>query len=190
MSEAGVPTRVSSNLTAELSRDGLCRILSLDGGGAKGFYTLGVLKEIEGMLGCPLYKRFDLVFGTSTGAIIAALIALGFEVDEIHELYKKYVPEIMKIKGVNGKSQALQQLALKVFGDKKFEAVKTGVGIVTTKWVIERPMISRPALRRRMDGSGRFLLASAVRSPTRCKPHAPHTPSLIERWSEQSQATT
>ena len=26
---------------------------SLDGGGAKGFYTLGVLKEIEGMLGCP-----------------------------------------------------------------------------------------------------------------------------------------
>jgi hypothetical protein len=33
------------------------RNLSLDGGGAKGVYTLGVLKEIEGMLGCPLYKR-------------------------------------------------------------------------------------------------------------------------------------
>ena len=28
-----------------------CRILSLDGGGAKGFYTLGVLKEIEAMAG-------------------------------------------------------------------------------------------------------------------------------------------
>lgn len=26
-----------------------CRILSLDGGGAKGFYTLGALKEIEGL---------------------------------------------------------------------------------------------------------------------------------------------
>jgi patatin-like phospholipase/acyl hydrolase len=26
------------------------RVLSLDGGGAKGFYTLGVLKEIEGMI--------------------------------------------------------------------------------------------------------------------------------------------
>jgi patatin-like phospholipase/acyl hydrolase len=26
------------------------RILSLDGGGAKGFYTLGVLREIEAMI--------------------------------------------------------------------------------------------------------------------------------------------
>ena len=56
-----------TTLTAELPRDGMCRILSLDGGGAKGFYTLGVLKEIEAMMGCALYKRFDLVFGTSTG---------------------------------------------------------------------------------------------------------------------------
>ena len=50
------------------------------GGGAKGFYTLGVLKEIEAMVGCPLHQKFDLVFGTSTGAIIASLIALGHDV--------------------------------------------------------------------------------------------------------------
>lgn len=42
-------------------KDGLCRILSLDGGGAKGFYTLGVLREIEGMIGRPLHERFDLL---------------------------------------------------------------------------------------------------------------------------------
>jgi len=66
------PATTPTKLTAELPKDGLCRILSLDGGGAKGFYTLGVLKEIEGMMKCPLYKRFDLVFGTSKGAIIAA----------------------------------------------------------------------------------------------------------------------
>ena len=53
------------------------RILSLDGGGAKGFYSLGVLREIEGMVKCPLHEKFDLVFGTSTGAIIAALLSLG-----------------------------------------------------------------------------------------------------------------
>src|SRR4051812_9697863 len=40
-------------LTGEYRKDGLFRILSLDGGGAKGFYTLGVLKEIEGTLKCP-----------------------------------------------------------------------------------------------------------------------------------------
>lgn len=55
----------------------------MDGGGAKGSYTLGVLKEIEAMVGCRLHQKFDLVFGTSTGAIIASLIALGYGVDSI-----------------------------------------------------------------------------------------------------------
>jgi predicted acylesterase/phospholipase RssA len=55
----------------------LGRLLTLDGGGAKGFYTLGVPKEIEALIGTLLYQRFELVFGTSTGAIIAALVALG-----------------------------------------------------------------------------------------------------------------
>jgi len=124
-----------------MAEQALCRILSLDGGGAKGFYTLGVLREIEGMIGCPLCERFDLVFGTSTGAIIAALIALGHRVDEIHALYKEHVPRIMQRKKPREKSRALAELANEIFGDKKFDAVKTGVGIVATKWVIERPMI-------------------------------------------------
>jgi patatin-like phospholipase/acyl hydrolase len=62
---------------AEFSKDKPYKILSLDGGGAKGFYTLGVLREIEGMTKAPLCETFDLIFGTSTGAIIAALLALG-----------------------------------------------------------------------------------------------------------------
>lgn len=130
----------------DFSDDGLCRVLSLDGGGAKGFYTLGVLREIEAMLGCPLYKRFDLVFGTSTGAIIAALIALGYDVDTIHALYKEHVPAIMRSKTREKRSRALHDLAATVFGDRKFDVVKTGVGIVTTKWVIERPMIFKTSL--------------------------------------------
>ena len=72
-----------------------CRILALDGGGAKGFYTLGVLKEIEALVGMPLYQRFDLIFGTSTGAIIAALLALGHTVDSIHGLYQDHVPTVI-----------------------------------------------------------------------------------------------
>ena len=127
--------------TDQYAKDGLCRILSLDGGGAKGFYTLGVLKEIEAMLGCPLYKRFDLVFGTSTGAIIASLIALGYEIDEIHKLYKEHVPKVMKASSAHGRSEALASLAKEVFGDATFEDAKTGVGIVAARWVLERPMI-------------------------------------------------
>src|SRR5437868_15526570 len=60
------------------------RILSLDGGGAKGFYTLGVLHEIEALLGKPLSGSFQVIYGTSTGSIIASLLALGHSVDEIY----------------------------------------------------------------------------------------------------------
>jgi patatin-like phospholipase/acyl hydrolase len=93
---------------------------SLDGGGAKGFYTLGALKEIEGMLGCPLYKRFDLIFGTSTGSIIGALLAIGCEIDQIHDLYRKHVVSIMAHKSAAAKTAALAKLASEVFGDLKF----------------------------------------------------------------------
>lgn len=145
------------NLTTEYEKDGLCRILCLDGGGAKGFYTLGVLKEIEGMLGCPLYKRFDLVFGTSTGSIIASLIALGFEVDAIHELYKKHVPTVMQMSSAPGKSAALELLARTVFEDKKFDDVKTGIGVVATKWVIEKPMIFKGDVSQAHGRIGTFI---------------------------------
>jgi patatin-like phospholipase/acyl hydrolase len=117
------------------------RILSLDGGGAKGIYTLGVLKEIEGMIGGPVHERFDLVFGTSTGAIIAALVCLGRPIDEIHELYRNHVIEIMRRLLPSRKSQALHELSSRVFEDKDFTTVKTDLGIVTTKWDDERPMI-------------------------------------------------
>lgn len=132
------------------------RILSLDGGGAKGFYTLGVLRELEGMLGRPLSEKFDLVFGTSTGAIIAALIALGHSIDNIHELYRTHVPKIMEKKKPGEKSRVLSELARDVFGDRKFDAVKTGVGIVTTKWVLERPMIFKGSIAQAHGRTGTF----------------------------------
>lgn len=117
------------------------RVLSLDGGGAKGFYTLGVLKEIEAMLGGPLATQFDLIYGTSTGAIIAALLGLGRTVDEIHTLYANHVVGVMKAKSAAAKTAALSALATEVFGKATFAEMKTGVGIVTTNWVLQKPMI-------------------------------------------------
>lgn len=128
-------------LATEYEPDGKFRILSIDGGGAKGFYTLGVLKEVEAMVDCPLHKRFDLVFGTSTGAIIAALISLGHTIDEIHELYRKHVPTVMSCKLRSTRTVALKKLAHTVFGKHTFKDVKTGIGVVTAKWMSERPMI-------------------------------------------------
>lgn len=124
-----------------------CRILSLDGGGAKGFYTLGVLKQLEAQLGGePLATKFDLVFGTSTGAIIASLLALGRPAKEIHALYKEHVPKIMGVHFKGPRTAALEKLAQEVYGDLKFDAVKTGVGIVSVRWREERPMIFKASV--------------------------------------------
>lgn len=134
------------NATPDNLSSAVCRVLSLDGGGAKGFYTLGVLKEIEAMCGCPLYQRFDLIFGTSTGAIIAALLALGSSVDGIHALYKQHVPVVMRRRTAAGKSKALELLAQTVFGNRTFADLKTGVGIVATRWDFEKPMIFKTSV--------------------------------------------
>jgi patatin-like phospholipase/acyl hydrolase len=126
---------------AESSEEKPYRVLTLDGGGAKGFYTLGVLREIEALVGMPLHGKFDLIFGTSTGAIIAAMLALGHSVEEIHGLYKKHVVTVMACETPAEKTAALKALATEVFEEQTFEDVKTGIGIVTTKWINDRPMV-------------------------------------------------
>jgi uncharacterized protein len=137
--------------------DGSFRILSLDGGGAKGIYTLGVLKEIEGMTAKPVHQSFDLVFGTSTGAIIAALVCLGRSIDEIHELYKTHVVRIMSRWLPSRKSEALSELAVLVFDNKDFSSVKTDLCIVTTKWEDERPMIFKSNVNQAYGRKGTFV---------------------------------
>ena len=159
-----------SEVLEEPNSSSLLRVLTLDGGGAKGFYTLGVLKEIEAMVGCPLHQKFDLVFGTSTGAIIASLIALGHRVDSILELYRKHVPTVMSERTAAARSRALQNLATEVFGDAAFTDVKTGIGIVTAKWLTERPMIFKGSVAQAHGRVGTFVpgfgvsVADAVRA--------------------------
>lgn len=159
-----------SKVGGEPRPSGPLRVLTLDGGGAKGFYSLGVLKEIEAMAGCPLHQKFHLVFGTSTGAIIAALIALGHGVDSILELYRKHVPSVMSESTAAARSRALQKLAAEVFGDSAFGDVKTGIGIVTAKWLTERPMIFKASVEQAHGRVGTFVpgfgvsIADAVRA--------------------------
>lgn len=71
------------------------RILALDGGGLRGILTLAILQRIETILrerhgnaaAFRLCHYFDLVAGTSTGAIIAATISLGWTVEQIRQKY-------------------------------------------------------------------------------------------------------
>lgn len=139
------------------------RILSLDGGGAKGFYTLGVLRELEGHLGKRLHEAFDLVFGTSTGAIIASLIGLGYSVAEIRALYDTHVLKVMKSCGAAEKTAALTKLAAEVYGDVGFDTVKMGLGIVATKWMVERPMIFKGSVAQAHGRVGTFIPGFGVK---------------------------
>ncbi|MFN8697494.1 MAG: patatin-like phospholipase family protein [Burkholderiales bacterium] len=156
--------------TEQTGSQSILRVLALDGGGAKGFYTLGVLKEIEAMVGCPLHQKFDLVFGTSTGAIIASLIALGYNVDAILDLYREHVPTVMSQKTAPSRSQALKKLATDVFGDATFNDVRTGVGIVAARWLTETPMIFKGSVAQAHGRVGTFTpgfgvsIADAVRA--------------------------
>lgn len=51
------------------------RILSISGGGMRGVIPGRFLLEIEAVTGKPVQESFDLIAGTSTGAILAALCA-------------------------------------------------------------------------------------------------------------------
>ena len=84
-----------SALLDRINSPGPKKILSLDGGGIRGALSLGYLKRIEDILkarfpdnpGFRLSDYFDLIGGTSTGAIIAGCLAIGKSVDEIKDLY-------------------------------------------------------------------------------------------------------
>ena len=132
------------------------RVLSLDGGGAKGFYTLGVLKEIEGITQRPLVRSFDIIFGTSTGAIIAGLLAVGKTIDEVHGLYKEHVPAIMRAKRPIDKSAALEAAGNAIFGEQKFEGLPVHLGIVAARWEQETPIVFKTSVAQAHGRAGTF----------------------------------
>ena len=116
-------------------------ILCLDGGGAKGFYSLGFLRELEAALGVPLDSHFHAIYGTSTGAIIASLIGLGKSVVEVLELYEKNVPSILGAKGPARKSAELKRVVEQLYQGFQWSDFKTLIGIVATNWTREKPLI-------------------------------------------------
>lgn len=151
----------SDYLIKRLTSKGSKRILALDGGGTRGAITLGFLGAIEQILaerheGIGLMKKedfrlhhyFDLIGGTSTGAIIAALVAVGgFSVTEVKEKYKKLGGRIFSDRNglnifgkqiyLNGKynSQPLKDELLEIFGESRLgdSSNKTGLCVVAKK---------------------------------------------------------
>jgi len=88
-----------SFLVERIQKPGPKKLLALDGGGIRGVLSLEILKEVEKQIrlasGDPNYRLadyFDYIAGTSTGAIIAATLAVGMSVDDVLGFYERCGP--------------------------------------------------------------------------------------------------
>lgn len=78
------------------------RLLSIDGGGLLGLIPAEALIQIEQQLDQltgksePLCNRFDLIGGTSTGAILVAGLAMGKSATELRDFYLQFGDDIFK----------------------------------------------------------------------------------------------
>jgi patatin-like phospholipase/acyl hydrolase len=78
------------------------RILSIDGGGARGLVPAIVLAEIEARTGRHIADLFDIVAGASTGSVLALGLAVPsdrtgvprWQAADGHELYRTHLPQI------------------------------------------------------------------------------------------------
>lgn len=77
------------NVHGDLRVDkGNCRwICSIDGGGLRGIFPLRMLEQLEAYYGKPCSEMFDMFAGTSTGSIIASMLATGHSVKDVISLY-------------------------------------------------------------------------------------------------------
>jgi len=70
----------TTNITTDIKNDTTTNspkyILSLDGGGVRGIYTMDILNQISKYLGVPVQDKFDLIVGTSIGGIISSALAV------------------------------------------------------------------------------------------------------------------
>ena len=89
------------------------RVLSLDGGGMRGIYTGAFLARltdqfarIRGESALDLGLGFDLITGTSTGAIVGCALAVGRPMTEVVALYREHGCRIFPHR-IKGKASAI-----------------------------------------------------------------------------------
>lgn len=147
------PAAGPSGLATRLWASGPKRILALDGGGVRGVITLGYLARIESILRersgnnhFVLADYFDLIGGTSTGAIIATALSLGWPVERIRSMYlglardvfrpkKTVMGPLVRLMGAKFDERPLERVLRAELGDMRLDApeIRTGLVIVAKR---------------------------------------------------------
>jgi uncharacterized protein len=121
-------------VTDKLDKAPPYKLLALDGGGIRGVMTLEILREIERMLQQELGRDdsfvladyFDYVAGTSTGAIIATFLSLGWRVSDILEFYVQAGPAMFD------RASVLRRFKYKFEDEKLAGLLREQIGAGTT----------------------------------------------------------
>lgn len=95
---------MSGKIKARIEQPGPKKILALSGGGTRGIITIAFLEEIERLLKersgkgdeFRLSDYYDLISGTSVGAMLASMLALGYTVAEVREKFEAWAPKIFR----------------------------------------------------------------------------------------------
>lgn len=125
--EAGVTwvPRIGSRIYGDCTR-----VLAIDGGGVKGLVPASLLAEIERRTGRPISQQFDLIAGTSTGAILALGLTRpsngdarlpAFSAADLVSLYREHSEHIFP--GSFAPMRALRRIFRPKFSPEEAEAV-------------------------------------------------------------------
>lgn len=122
----------------------MLNILSIDGGGMRGYITALIGDQLEADTGKDLHTMFDLVAGTSTGGILTAAICLGIPCGNIVSLYEKHGPAIFKrewwrVLGPKYTGEALHRALVGAFGDATMGEAKTHCMVTSYNLTRKRP---------------------------------------------------
>jgi uncharacterized protein len=125
------------------------KMLCIDGGGIRGVFALSILKEIEDEFDCPISDLFDVIAGTSTGAIIASSIILKNKMSEVLNVYKENGEKIFVPKAKIGlfksvySDRFLRKYLKEAFGEIKLSDIEKPLLIPAVNVTKGRPYIHR-----------------------------------------------
>jgi uncharacterized protein len=160
------------------------RVLAIDGGGIRGLIPATVLRELERRTGQPVHELFDLVVGTSTGAVLSlGLTTPGpdggprYTAGDLLDLYLEEGPDIFsrslayRVRSINGVTNAkypasgIEEVLARYFGEQRLSAALGDVLVTAYETELREPFLLR-SRRARVDPAADFALRDVARAAT------------------------